>query len=106
MPPGSAAAVASGEYHVRNSRSMNHMIDQKHVCTTSGSATASTSRPPHGRDHQLLATDCCGSPVSWDKLSEIGFSPASASIRLFPSLKAIFDATMTDVSSRGFAAKS
>ena len=31
---------------------MNHMIDQKQVWMTSGSAIASTSRPPHGRDHQ------------------------------------------------------
>src|SRR5439155_26144756 len=52
MPPGSAACVASREYQVRNSRSMNHITDQKQVCTISGRATASTSRPPQGRDHQ------------------------------------------------------
>ena len=53
MPAGSAAATESREYHIRYIRSMNHMIDQNAVCTISGSATASTSRPPHGRDHQL-----------------------------------------------------
>ena len=35
---------------------MNHMIDQNDVCTTNGSARASTSRPPHGRDHQLVGS--------------------------------------------------
>ena len=41
---------------------MNHMIDQNAVCTISGSATASTSRPPQGRDHQPLATETDTSP--------------------------------------------
>jgi len=31
-------------------------IDQNAVCTTSGSAIASTSRPPQGRDHQPAAS--------------------------------------------------
>src|SRR5262249_52806363 len=56
MPAGSAAAVDSGEYQVKNSRSMNQRIDQKAVCTTSGRAIASTSRPPQGRDHQSPAS--------------------------------------------------
>src|SRR5262245_25255887 len=62
MPPGSAAAVASLEYHVRNSRSMNHMIDQKQVWTTSGRATARTSRPPHGRFHQSVGAGAAPEP--------------------------------------------
>src|SRR5262245_5203035 len=79
MPPGSAACVASLEYHVRNSRSMNHMIDQKQVCTISGSATASTSRPPHGRDHQPVPSG------SGDRMSEAGAFFARNSSMLLPS---------------------
>src|SRR6476469_5520617 len=55
MPAGRAAAISGSsadECHIRNIRSTNHWIDQNMVEMASGSAIASTSRPPQGRDHQ------------------------------------------------------
>src|SRR5204863_743852 len=89
MPPGRAAAVASGEYQVRNNRSMNHMIDQKQVCTISGRATARTSRPPQGRDHQSVgglgfASRTIGTPASIGDAWGFELSPVSSSTLAFP----------------------
>ena len=53
IPPASAAAKALDEYHSRNMRSTNIINDHVPVEMNSGSAMANTSRPPHGRDHQL-----------------------------------------------------
>src|SRR5262245_45928566 len=96
MPPGRAAAVASLEYQERNSRSMNHMIDQKQVWTIKGRATARTSRPPQGRDHQLVASfvPLAASPGAKPGLST--FSTASvdtlaSSLSKFPILAPIRD---------------
>jgi len=81
------------------------MTDQKQVCTTSGSAIASTSRPPHGRYHQPLAKlTCCPGSSRSDELA-LPFSPASISIRLFPYWKAIFDATRDTPAAGWFAHK-
>ena len=55
IPPAMAAASALDEYHSRNIRSTNIIIDQVPVEMNKGSAMASTSRPPQGRDHQLAS---------------------------------------------------
>ena len=54
IPPANAAASVSDEYHNKNMRSMNIITDQVPVEMNSGRAIANTSRPPQGRDHQLL----------------------------------------------------
>src|SRR5687767_14400139 len=62
MPAGSVAVIASGEYHMRNMRSMNHCSDQKPVEIIIGKAMCSTSRPPQGRVHQV---SCIGLGSDW-----------------------------------------
>src|SRR5262245_10025788 len=104
MPPGSAAAVASLEYQLKNSRSMNHMTDQKQVCTISGSATARTSRPPHGRDHQPLASAGLCSRGSDGAVSDsVWRSVSTSTLALRPIAEAILGPSVTQNLTVGFA---
>ena len=53
LAAGIAAAMVSVEYHIKNVRSIKFINVHEMVDTTSGRASTSTSRPPHGRFHHV-----------------------------------------------------
>ncbi len=57
IPAGIAAAMASGEYHVRNMRSTKCCMDQVAVLRIKGIATTRTSRYPPSLLHRFFR--CC-----------------------------------------------